>query len=157
MEAAWDAYSHSRKSPITRKAGPGFADPDYEISVDWLAAPTPCGRYSRPQPNDLRIRQENSPLQILRFDFDGAVPLALQLLPEYSLGQTDGWMNEIYPMWVAAHVVIIVAPVNWYHAPTALKAMIVLITFRSASVEASEHRPALRFSGRCRNRRRHRN
>nr|WP_245332672.1 hypothetical protein [Bradyrhizobium erythrophlei] len=26
------------KSPITRKAVPGFADPDYEMSVDWLAA-----------------------------------------------------------------------------------------------------------------------
>jgi hypothetical protein len=37
VAAAWDAYSHSRKSPVTRKAGPGFADPDYEISVDWLA------------------------------------------------------------------------------------------------------------------------
>jgi hypothetical protein len=36
--AAWDAYSHSRKSPETRKAGPGFADPDYEIAVDWLNA-----------------------------------------------------------------------------------------------------------------------
>src|SRR3981081_3769239 len=36
--AAWDAYSNSRKSPITRRAGPGFADPDYEIAVDWLAA-----------------------------------------------------------------------------------------------------------------------
>jgi len=36
--AAWDAYSNYRKSPLTRKAGPGFADPDYEISVDWLAA-----------------------------------------------------------------------------------------------------------------------
>jgi hypothetical protein len=38
VKAAWDAYSQSRKSPVTRKAGPGFADPDYEISVDWLAA-----------------------------------------------------------------------------------------------------------------------
>src|SRR6195256_2242246 len=38
IAAAWDAYSHSRKSPVTRKAGPGFADPNYEISVDWLAA-----------------------------------------------------------------------------------------------------------------------
>ena len=28
--AAWDAYSNSRKSPLTRKAGPGFADPDYD-------------------------------------------------------------------------------------------------------------------------------
>jgi hypothetical protein len=36
--AAWDAYSHSRKSPRTRKAGPGFVDPDYEIAVDWLQA-----------------------------------------------------------------------------------------------------------------------
>ena len=38
MEAAWDGYRNSRKAPVTRKAGPGFADPDYEISVDWLAA-----------------------------------------------------------------------------------------------------------------------
>src|SRR6185437_9322698 len=37
IDAAWDAYSHSRKSPRTRKAGPGFADPDYEIAIDWLA------------------------------------------------------------------------------------------------------------------------
>src|SRR5258708_18253461 len=36
--AAWDGYSNSRKSPVTRKAGPGFADPDYDLSVDWLAA-----------------------------------------------------------------------------------------------------------------------
>ena len=38
VAAAWDAYSHSRKAPLTRKAGPGFADPEYEIAVDWLAA-----------------------------------------------------------------------------------------------------------------------
>ncbi len=38
IDAAWDAYSHSRKSPLTRKAGPGFADPEYELAVDWLAA-----------------------------------------------------------------------------------------------------------------------
>ena len=36
--AAWDAYEHSRKSPHTRRAGEGFADPEYELSVDWLAA-----------------------------------------------------------------------------------------------------------------------
>src|SRR6185437_11984778 len=36
--AAWDAYSNSRKSPQTRKAGSGFADPNYDLSVDWLAA-----------------------------------------------------------------------------------------------------------------------
>jgi hypothetical protein len=35
---AWDAYANSRKAPLTRKAGPGFADPDYDICLDWLAA-----------------------------------------------------------------------------------------------------------------------
>ena len=44
--------------------------------------------------------------------------------PNYSLGQTDDWMNEIYPLWVAAHGIMIVTPVNWYQAPTGLKAMI---------------------------------
>ena len=33
---AWDAYRESRKSPRTRKAGPGFADPDFELPVEWL-------------------------------------------------------------------------------------------------------------------------
>ena len=37
-DAAWDAYDDSRKAPITRKAGAGFADPDYEIAIDWLTA-----------------------------------------------------------------------------------------------------------------------
>src|SRR5205823_6116653 len=36
-DVAWDAYSNNRKSPRTRKAGPEFADPDYELSEDWLA------------------------------------------------------------------------------------------------------------------------
>jgi len=36
--AAWDAYAHSRKAPRTHKAGSEFADPQYELSVDWLAA-----------------------------------------------------------------------------------------------------------------------
>lgn len=34
---AWDAYDKSRKAPRTQKAGPGFADPDYDLSVEWLA------------------------------------------------------------------------------------------------------------------------
>jgi multimeric flavodoxin WrbA len=37
-EVAWQAYSEGRKSPVTRKAGPGYADPDYDLSVDWIAA-----------------------------------------------------------------------------------------------------------------------
>jgi multimeric flavodoxin WrbA len=37
LTVAWEAYLDARKSPITRKAGPEFADPEYELSVDWLA------------------------------------------------------------------------------------------------------------------------
>jgi multimeric flavodoxin WrbA len=33
-------------------------------------------------------------------------------------------MNEIYPMWVRAHGIMIVCPVNWYQAPSTLKLMI---------------------------------
>jgi multimeric flavodoxin WrbA len=35
---AWREYSEGNKAPETRRAGPGFADPDYELSLDWLAA-----------------------------------------------------------------------------------------------------------------------
>ncbi|HEX3948286.1 MAG TPA: flavodoxin family protein [Steroidobacteraceae bacterium] len=38
LEIAWDGYTQARKSPITRKAGNEFADPDYGLSVDWLQA-----------------------------------------------------------------------------------------------------------------------
>jgi multimeric flavodoxin WrbA len=44
--------------------------------------------------------------------------------PNHALGQTQDWMNEIYPRWVAAHGVMIVTPVNWYHVPSVLKLMI---------------------------------
>jgi multimeric flavodoxin WrbA len=33
-------------------------------------------------------------------------------------------MNEIYPMWVAAHGIMIITPVNWYHTSSSLKLMI---------------------------------
>lgn len=33
---AWDALQAGRKAPITRKAGRGFADPGYQMSVQWL-------------------------------------------------------------------------------------------------------------------------
>src|ERR1700754_3699047 len=36
-EIAWEAYCKSRKSPLTAKAGPGFADPDYDLSAEWRA------------------------------------------------------------------------------------------------------------------------
>lgn len=44
--------------------------------------------------------------------------------PNFALGQTNDWMAEIYPRWVAAHGVFVVCPVHWYQAPASLKAMI---------------------------------
>ena len=35
---AWEGYDEYRKSPRTRKAGPGFANPDFELPVEWLEA-----------------------------------------------------------------------------------------------------------------------
>ena len=36
-EIAWDAYREGRKAPVTQAAGPGFADPTYQLSVEWRA------------------------------------------------------------------------------------------------------------------------
>lgn len=36
-EVAWQAYANSRKSPVSLKAGPDYKDPDYDLSVDWIA------------------------------------------------------------------------------------------------------------------------
>lgn len=177
IAAAWDAYSHSRKSPRTRKAGPGFADPDYDIAVDWLAArdailaaqrrhddanETPriliingSSRSEHTCPGEMskswRLVKLAEPvftetgyavdildLSRLTSEFGkqihpckSCVSTSIALChwpcscyPNYALGQTDDWMNEIYPMWVAAHGIMIVAPVNWYHAPAGLKSMI---------------------------------
>jgi hypothetical protein len=38
VEAAWEAYSHHRKSPRTRRAGSGYHDPNYKLATDWLEA-----------------------------------------------------------------------------------------------------------------------
>jgi multimeric flavodoxin WrbA len=35
---AWDNYEASRKAPRRRAAGEGFANPDYELPVEWLEA-----------------------------------------------------------------------------------------------------------------------
>ena len=43
--------------------------------------------------------------------------------PNHSLGQTHDWMNEIYPKWIRAHGVMIITPVYWHQAPSALKLM----------------------------------
>jgi len=37
-EIAWQNYRESRKSPRTRRAGPGFVDSDCELSIEWLEA-----------------------------------------------------------------------------------------------------------------------
>jgi multimeric flavodoxin WrbA len=44
--------------------------------------------------------------------------------PNHALGQTNDWMNEIYPRWSAAHGIIILCPVHWYQVPASLKLMI---------------------------------
>ena len=36
-EIAWQAYSDGRKAPFTLKAGAGYADPDYDLSTEWIA------------------------------------------------------------------------------------------------------------------------
>ncbi len=38
IDIAWDGYDDSRKSPITKPAGAGYADPTYELSVEWSEA-----------------------------------------------------------------------------------------------------------------------
>src|SRR5688500_18590878 len=38
IEAAWRAYHEYRKAPHTRPAGEGYADPSYELSLDWIEA-----------------------------------------------------------------------------------------------------------------------
>lgn len=36
-EIAWQNYKDGHKAPVTHKAGPEFADPDYDLSVEWKA------------------------------------------------------------------------------------------------------------------------
>jgi multimeric flavodoxin WrbA len=38
IDAAWDGYHESRKAPRTRKAGKGYADPGYDLSIEWSQA-----------------------------------------------------------------------------------------------------------------------
>ena len=58
---AWDGYQEGRKSPVTKKAGRGFADPGYDLSVEWretsdrLKAIEKQRKASRGKPNVLVI------------------------------------------------------------------------------------------------------
>ena len=38
IDVAWNAYDEYHKSPRTRKGGPGFADPEFELPIEWLDA-----------------------------------------------------------------------------------------------------------------------
>src|SRR5262245_43812769 len=61
---AWDAYNGSRKAPRTQKAGPEFADPDYDLAVDWSEARNGIGaaeqKYQK-QPNPRILLISGSP------------------------------------------------------------------------------------------------
>ncbi len=173
---AWEAYREGRKSPTTRKAGPGHADPDYDLSVDWIAARAMIDAARA------RFEDEDGPLRVLLINGSSRsehtcpgemsksyrlVEMAERVLaragvetrildlsrlasefgreihpckacfstaaalchwpcscyPNHSLGQVHDWMNDIYPMWVEAHGVFIVTPVNWYQVSSPLKLM----------------------------------
>jgi multimeric flavodoxin WrbA len=172
---AWDGYRDGRKAPVTRKAGPGFADPDYDLSADWLAARdairTAEARHSAPGPDRVLLvnaspRSEHScpgemskswrlaaiaraalevrGVEVSLLDlsrlaseygrqihpckacFSTAAALChwpCSCYPNHGLGQVGDWMNEIYPMWVEAHGIMIVTPVHWYQATSPLKLM----------------------------------
>jgi multimeric flavodoxin WrbA len=37
-DVAWTVYAEYHKSPRTRRAGPGFADPEFALPIEWLEA-----------------------------------------------------------------------------------------------------------------------
>jgi multimeric flavodoxin WrbA len=178
LPEAWTSYHDYNKSPRTREAGKGFADPSYYLSVEWLAAHQSIKAAER------QHRDTKSPSRILivngsmrsdqscpgemskswrlvtmarkvveatrGFEADvldlsrlaseygrviypckacvsTAMPLChwpCSCYPNHAIGQVNDWMNDIYPLWVRAHGIMIVTPVNWYQAPSGLKAMI---------------------------------
>lgn len=177
VRVAWEAYSAGRKAPRTRKAGPGYSDPDYDLSMDWIAAKEaiaaaqarhddkagPCrillingsSRSEHTCPGEMskswrlceiargEMTAEGLEVEVLDLSrlaseygreihpckacFSTAPALChwpCSCYPNYGLGQVHDWMNEIYPMWVQAHGIMIVTPVNWYQTSSPLKLMI---------------------------------
>jgi multimeric flavodoxin WrbA len=178
LPEAWTSYHDYHKSPRTRKAGKGFADPDYDLSVEWIAAQQAikaAEREHRDPKSSSRILLINGSMrsdqtcpgemskswrlvmmarEVIEakrgFKADAldlsrlaseygrviypckscvstAMPLChwpCSCYPNHAIGQVNDWMNEIYPMWVRAHGIMIVTPVNWYQAPSGLKSMI---------------------------------
>lgn len=54
-EIAWKNYSDHRKAPITVKAGSEYADPDYDLSVEWVAAKKAIDEANRLRQQKLKI------------------------------------------------------------------------------------------------------
>ena len=175
---AWECYVNGPKAPRTQKAGGSYADPNYDLSVEWIAA------RNRIEQAALQQKDSSGPSRVLLINGSprnehtcaGEMSKTHRLMqkakavignrpnficdeldlsritaeygrhihpckacfstspalchwpcscyPNHSLGQTNDWMNEIYPLWVAAHGIMIVTPVNWYHVPSSLKLMI---------------------------------
>jgi multimeric flavodoxin WrbA len=175
-EVAWKAYEDSRKSPVTRRAGEGFADPDYELSVDWLAARAAIAEaeaehkgsgpsrvlvvngssrseHTCPGEVSKSYRLAQIAAETMEREFQTEVELLdlsrlaseygreihpckacfstaaalchwpCSCYPNHSLGQIHDWMNDIYPMWVRAHGVMVISPVNWYQVSSPVKLM----------------------------------
>jgi len=177
VEVAWGAYLEGRKTPLTRKAGAGHADPGYDLSLDWLKARKAIDEAQARQcdprtPNRILLicaspRSEHTcpgemsksfrllevaravitgsgcecdTLELSRVTAEygrnihpckGCVSTAMPLChwpcscyPNHALGQAQDWMADIYPLWAAAHGVLIITPVHWNQAPSVLKLMI---------------------------------
>lgn len=59
MEIAWKVYDEYHKSPRKRKAGEGFANPDFELPIEWLET------RARIQEAERRQRDPSAPGRIL--------------------------------------------------------------------------------------------
>jgi multimeric flavodoxin WrbA len=59
VEVAWQTYNEYHKSPRTARAGAGFADPSFELPIEWLAARRAIHAAQR------RQRSARSPSRIL--------------------------------------------------------------------------------------------
>ena len=51
LDVAWDAYHEYRKSPRTRRAGAAFADPDFQLPLEWLSTRAAIQKAERRQRN----------------------------------------------------------------------------------------------------------
>jgi multimeric flavodoxin WrbA len=59
IDVAWEGYDRYRRNPRKRKAGPGFADPEQELPVEWLET------RERIQAAERRQRDPETPRRVL--------------------------------------------------------------------------------------------